>query len=942
MSQLSAFNYIPERSEGTPGLWNAPLSILSANIAALNSDLTLNFPSGNTLSLFTGLEVSGGIHAQYVSVGSTPASEITTAGIVIGVNSAFSDYLHLTDSSGARSSYVIGSRAGGTADGLNIWDASGDTMIVSFSKQSVRFYQNVVGPVFDVGGALADTLNAATFGTGADSTESRIQAAIDAAAGGGISRVYVPANMYPYSASSISFIYSVRMVREGGDWSRYDAFAYGAVGDGTADDTDELKALAAASGASGGIAFIPAGTYSVRSTVYWRQNTMVLGDGRGVTVISRRSTSVTQAHPNNTCAIFRTGPSDNTDYLPGSHGNYIAFQDFTIDGNADVISSRTSITNTNLGIDGLRAHHVDYLQTNRVEIRNCLETGMYIWGCQRSTHFGSVFRRNGLIGVASARNGIALTGPQDDATNRGAQDEHLFFGCSSVSNQDEGMSAGRVGQVVLVGGIYRDNGDAGIEGDSGTATTDTSDVPAGWTITGAYVYRNGSHGINIGNTNVQRVAISNNVVEENVGHGIALTFNSGALASVVGNVLTSNGTTSQSQHGILVTAGFEKVVIANNLIDGASISSGAGIVVTAQGGGRYVEIVGNLVTDYGVNGLSIAGQATGIIANNSVISTTATASDAFLITASTGIVDNLLIVGNLAMNSKNNGFHVRSTGTLNLSNVRLFNNVATDNQAVKTQLYGLSLATLSSGSLQALQLMGNDFSGNASGTINGFQQQMMSIGPLDSLSSISYSGFQDFTRAWASFSTALHKAGAALAPGMAFSSESSLGWFRSGSSTMELSYGTLAASKFSAIGAAPGAVDFTTRNGNVISHNVAGGTYNLDLGTVFVRNGNHNGTVAGALFVGDGSLTTVGFGWNSDLSLGFYRSGASTIAQSFGTLNLATNSVRLSMRTVASFNSTTMSVNEVVFAVGGASGVSLGIRSGGTIYYFESSVSTKG
>ncbi len=112
MSNLSAFNFIGERSEATPGLWNSPLSIISANIAALNSDLTINFPSGNTLSLFTGLEVSGGIHAQYVSIGSTPASQVTTAGLVIGVDSAFSDYIHFTDSSGARSDYVIGSRAG--------------------------------------------------------------------------------------------------------------------------------------------------------------------------------------------------------------------------------------------------------------------------------------------------------------------------------------------------------------------------------------------------------------------------------------------------------------------------------------------------------------------------------------------------------------------------------------------------------------------------------------------------------------------------------------------------------------------------------------------------------------------------------------------------------------------------------------------------------------
>lgn len=114
MSNLSAFNFIQEGSAATPGLWNSPLSILSANIAALNSDITQFLSSGQTFSFQTNLEVSGQIHAQVVSIGSTPPSDITTAALIIGVDSAYSDYIHFTDSSGARSNYVIGSRAGNT------------------------------------------------------------------------------------------------------------------------------------------------------------------------------------------------------------------------------------------------------------------------------------------------------------------------------------------------------------------------------------------------------------------------------------------------------------------------------------------------------------------------------------------------------------------------------------------------------------------------------------------------------------------------------------------------------------------------------------------------------------------------------------------------------------------------------------------------------------
>jgi hypothetical protein len=91
-----------------------------------------------------------------------------------------------------------------------------------------------------------------------------------------------------------------------------------------------------------------------------------------------------------------------------------------------------------------------------------------------------------------------------------------------------------------------------------------------------------------------------------------------------------------------------------------------------------------------------------------------------------------------------------------------------------------------------------------------------------------------------------------------------------------------------------------------------------------------------------GSAVTPSYAFTSELSLGLYRSGAATIAASTGTVNLATNAVRLSMRTLAASSvtasaaNTNVAVNEVVFTVGGASGASLCIHSGGTVYFFNS------
>lgn len=85
--------------------------------------------------------------------------------------------------------------------------------------------------------------------------------------------------------------------------------------------------------------------------------------------------------------------------------------------------------------------------------------------------------------------------------------------------------------------------------------------------------------------------------------------------------------------------------------------------------------------------------------------------------------------------------------------------------------------------------------------------------------------------------------------------------------------------------------------------------------------------------------------FGSEASLGLYRSGVSTLALSYGTLNLATQGVRLSMRTLAASSitvsaaATNVAVDEVVLTIGGASGASLAVRSGGTVYIFNSALS---
>lgn len=179
-------------------------------------------------------------------------------------------------------------------------------------------------------------------------------------------------------------------------------------------------------------------------------------------------------------------------------------------------------------------------------------------------------------------------------------------------------------------------------------------------------------------------------------------------------------------------------------------------------------------------------------------------------------------------------------------------------------------------------------------------------------------------------------AGSGPLPSLAISSESSLGFFRSAASTLALSYGTLTAPNVGStidgiyLGNFSGVTRFQGQNVGIGLLNPANGFAKFSCSTLAVNSGAGN------------SPAMV---FTSEISLGWYRSGASTIAQSYGTLNLATQAVRLSMRTLAasavtaSAAKTNVAVDEVVFTIGGASGASLIIYSGGTAYGFNSAFS---
>lgn len=760
-STLSSFPFIANGSEATPELWNRIFSALSSNIATLDSSATVSLPSGNTLSVFSSVDASQHVHAgEAMGIGPTP-SAVTTGAMTIAVRSDTSDYIHLEDTSGLRSDYLIGSRVGGTADGLNIWDISGSTMIVSFSKQSVRFFQNVVGPVFDTGGALADTINAATFGTGADSKESRIQAAINQASIDGIARVYVPANMYPYSAASVSFDTRVQMVREGGNWDVYDIQAYGAHPTAVTPNQWSTSAVQAAihgaAGAGGGIVYVPSGVYRVSSITMSRKVTL-RGSGGG------RFLDSTEV-----CLLYQNDSTVTTVIFMQDQGGTGAIIENLQLGAASA---------TNGG--GIRIAGMEFCLVRNVSISGMSGFCIQVEG-------GNDTNMNAIVDCAITMTSIG-TAIDIEGNSTGLDSTPYMTGCWV-----------------------------------------NADSPAAW--------------------------ISIKSTSSGLAPDSALFTNNRFIASL---------STVTALYALSTNARF----IGNRF---ENVAGGMNVLLAPPTGSQFAgEFIGN----------SWAASGGKLVWTDSAN----TPSTRLQEITSSGVYN--MVPGTLAAPSLSFGSE---------SSLGWFRSAASTIAAAGSKAIAIPMGTTygriykPNDNIFAIGVNSTPAFGVDDGTVVSWRMFFQnSSGANDAIifSHSSANGGVADKFSFDSTGAAALGSGVATNPGMGYISERSLGWYRSGVSRLGLSYGQLS--------------------------------------------------------IPDGSNTTPSIGLSSATSIGFYSSGAQTIAQSLGTFNLATNAVRLSMRTLAasavtaSAAKTNVATNEVVFTIGGASGVSLCISSGGTLYFFNS------
>lgn len=182
--------------------------------------------------------------------------------------------------------------------------------------------------------------------------------------------------------------------------------------------------------------------------------------------------------------------------------------------------------------------------------------------------------------------------------------------------------------------------------------------------------------------------------------------------------------------------------------------------------------------------------------------------------------------------------------------------------------------------------------------------------------------------------------GTAIVPAYAYSSETSLGFFRSAASHIQQSYGTF------------GASTITTNVLRVTSGaTIASGNLVLSDGSVVMSQGK-------IVITSEQNAARPEYTFGADVDTGVFQPATDAVGVATGggeRMRIATSNIsmsgvtldlsraKLSLATTGtSLNSTNIGVEEIRLFIGGGSGATLAVRSGGTIYYFSSSLSTVG
>lgn len=554
---------------------------LPGSIVGLSSN-TLIAESGSTIKVLSNLSSVGAIISSgSARFGGSVLSSHNAAETLIA-NSNAADYLYLEDSSNQRSSYVIGSHIGGTLDGLGIYDTSGSTRIVNFSKESTRFYVPVVGSLVDTSG---NVFNVRGYGaTGAGLVDETAFFAATAAAGGNGAHIVVPPGLYLISGLTLAYVNQ--------EWE----LASGA--------TLRLKN----SGLTPVVTITGAGTVFHGGEIDGNKsnNTGVTTRADGIRVVSTGSIRIRDV-------IISNCTTDGIRLETVSVADIVGCQTLNCRGlGIEVVSACSDIR-----ISGCRATITDGTVTStgiQIDGRNSAVAGKYTADSNYRVHVIDCFASGHFFA------GIYYNGTFDGS----------IVGCGAERNADIGIDLEFSDRVVITGCSTRSNGNYGIasfqsnENCAITGNTCRADgigiisqvTSVGVTIAGNTVSRASTNGIYVG-INASAV-VSGNVIRQCLEDGIQIGAGTGVSSTIAGNLCELNG-----HHGININGAADCTVNGNvcrsngQLLAGMSgiVLNGGAIRNTVTGNACY-ERIGTFEQYYGITVNSASDTSNLIVGNN--------------------------------------------------------------------------------------------------------------------------------------------------------------------------------------------------------------------------------------------------------------------------------------------------------------------------------------
>jgi polygalacturonase len=481
----------------------------------------------------------------------------------------------------------------------------------------------------------------------------------------------------------------------------------GAVGDGVADDTNAIQTwINASSGSSPvkrGVVYFPPGTYKTSSRLLLPSNTHIRGSGR-LSVIKASASHTGQLMYNKDGATLTAGNDD------------ITVENLELDGNRQARNLDQTYT-------AITIHAPNRGQfCNRISLKD-----LFIHDCR----FG--------IGVYSWRDGEII-------------------GCHLWELERDGIHGEQENQYVrVIGNRVSDLGDDGIAFHAAPdPSTDSAWSAHDITIVGnvcgpfkRFPGRWDGSGSGVAFSGIKNSTIMGNTILEAFSSGVRLTnANNTACENVTleGNVIADTGKQNPSQdnptqaHGVDIagaypnysnhgSAGASRLVVKGNVVLNPR-SNALLVECWTNGPVEHVLLEGNLLYWSDPVPSWVDGVGNGIVVNSwqsAAMKKVAVENNVVFnpqvqgITSQpggSGPIEDLVIAGNQVWNAGNpNANSVMGIRVISVKDVRIVDNLATDEQSTKTQGWGLQLSSPSGSVL----VLGNDFSGNrvAPTTVSG-------------------------------------------------------------------------------------------------------------------------------------------------------------------------------------------------------------------------------